>query len=321
MKISDVLYRLIGANPSTCPDEADILAYSENRLPATIRARLERHFVRCEDCREVLAFLGREPDLDKGAPLSEQAAAEQTARVLGLIRTDEARLRTERGRSTSAAVLQISLPRLVTLSLVGCALLAAVVYVITRQSQAEVAMEALRLAVQNKRPTPLRVSGGLEYSPYSITRGGGAENSGLHFNRALLKLQSAEQETAPTSDRLVLARIYLARGNVGDAKRALEILQQVASRGVVTAESLNDTGVAHFQLDDYETAIDYFSRALAKSPAYDEALFNRAIAEESANRIADARRDWEQFIAQSKDESWKMEARSRLKALGDGKIN
>jgi tetratricopeptide (TPR) repeat protein len=119
----------------------------------------------------------------------------------------------------------------------------------------------------------------------------------------------------------VLARIYLSRGKLEDSKRALEILSQMEARGVEPAESLNDTGVAYFQLRDNNTAIDYFSRSLARSPGYIEALFNRAVAEQGANRLADARKDWEQFLVQSKDEKWNAEAEKRLKTLDDAKSN
>jgi len=69
MRISDVLIRLIGARDPNCPNEADVLAYSEEKLSKRNRARVERHFAQCDDCRQVLAFLGRESEK---APLREQ---------------------------------------------------------------------------------------------------------------------------------------------------------------------------------------------------------------------------------------------------------
>jgi len=73
--------------------------------------------------------------------------------------------------------------------------------------------------------------------------------------------------------------------------------------------------VARLQLVNYDDAIVLFTRALAKSPRYDEALFNRAIAYRRLRRDAEARQDLQQFINQSTDESWKNEARSRLDTL------
>lgn len=320
MRISDVLYRLIGVNRPSCPHESDILAYSENRLSTNDRSRLESHIAGCEDCREILVFMGRE--VEKAAPVSAEAVSTQTARVLASIRAYELGSQMPENRRTVGVAPRISFVRFATVGLVMCAVLSAGIYfVMSNGSRPDAAMEALRLAVKDKRTTPLRVSGNLEYSAYSVKRGDDRDNTDLQFSRALLKLKSAEEETAAASDRLVLARIYLARGKLEDSKHALEILLQVEARGVETAESLSDTGVAYFQLQDNNTAIDYFSRSLAKSPGYIEALFNRAVAEQGANRLADARRDWEQFLAQSKDEKWNDEAGKRLKTLGDANPN
>jgi len=316
MRISDVLYSLIGVNRPSCPHESDILAYSENRLSTIARSRLESHIAGCEDCREVLVFMGRE--IEKPAPVSAESVSAQTAKVLASIRAYEIGTPMPQNRRTMSAAPRISFARFATVGLVMCAVLSAGIFLVMNNgSRPDAAMEALRLAVKEKRFTPLRVSGNFEYSVYSAKRGDDRDNTELQFTRALLKLKPAEAETAPASHRLLLACIYLSRGKLEDSKRALEILKQVEAQGVETAESLNDTGVAYFQLQDNSTAIDYFSRSLARSPGYIEALFNRAVAEQGANRLADAKRDWEQFLVQSKDERWNAEAGKRLKALGD----
>ena len=89
-------------------------------------------------------------------------------------------------------------------------------------------------------------------------------------------MRFAEKEAAPVNDKLVLARVYLARGTREDARHALILLDQLAARGVAAPEAFNDTGVAQFELGNYEDAIADFTKALAKAPSYDEALFNRA---------------------------------------------
>ncbi|HSB08033.1 MAG TPA: tetratricopeptide repeat protein [Blastocatellia bacterium] len=315
MAMSDVLYRLIGRRSPNCPNEAEILAYSENKLSRTSYARFERHFAECEDCRESLAFVGRGLD-HGGAQPSEALVSTQTERVLNYIRIDEINRSARKGAARAWPGFQISYARLATVGLVICAIVAAGVYVIMpKQSAAGAGMEAFKLAVRDNRRIPERVSGGLSYSPYSITRGDDRLGDDLYFDRALAKLTTAEQENAPAEDRLVLARVYLARGRIGDFRRALEILRQLAARGVETPEALNDTGVAHLELGQYDEATAYFTRALAKAPAYDEALFNRALSEQGAGRNDNARRDWQQFIDQSKDEKWKAEGRVHLKDL------
>ena len=317
MKISDVLIQLIGARDPDCPSEADVLAYSENKLSPRNRAQLERHFVDCYDCRELLALLGRESE-EAPDQVAEEAVAAQTARVLGYIRTDELAHGKPATKRRAAAGFSISYPRLASVGLVVCAIAVAGVFLMTRDQAPADAMEALKLAVKDARYSQARVSGGLDYSRFAGTRRGPGDpnDRDFQFDRALGKLRTAEQDNAPVKRRLVLARIHLARGTREDAKSALAILNQLAARGVDTAEALNDTGVAQFQLDNYDEAIGYFSKALQKSPAYYEALFNRALAEERAHRDDDARRDWQQFIEHSPDESWKAEAREHLNSLG-----
>jgi tetratricopeptide (TPR) repeat protein len=131
---------------------------------------------------------------------------------------------------------------------------------------------------------------------------------------------AAEKPNATVEDRQTLARVYLARETSEYAGKALAIIDQLLAGGVRTPELLNDKGVALFQLDKYDDAIALFGEALAKSPSYNEALFNRALVEEHAGRNEDARRDWKQFISESSDEKWKTEAQSRLNSL-DGPGN
>jgi tetratricopeptide (TPR) repeat protein len=315
MRISDSLARLIGAVDPNCPDEDALFAYFENNVPPDKRARFERHFAGCADCRELLALVARESD-NTTAPLTEAAVTEQTNRVLGYIRADERIPREPIQKARSAGGFYISYPRLASAGLVMCVIAIAAIFLLTSTPKpADAAMDALKLAVKDARYTEARVSGGLAYSTYASTRGGGSNDDDMNFNRAIDKLKPAEQENGSLNDKLVLARVYLARGKHGDAKHALVILNQLAARGVETREALNDTGVAELQLDHYDAAIEYFSRALAKSPILGEALFNRALAEERAHSDSDAARDWREFIDQSPDDNWKIEARSHLKSL------
>jgi tetratricopeptide (TPR) repeat protein len=316
MRISDILLRLIGARDPNCPNEADVLAYSENRLSTRSRAQVERHFADCHDCRQVLAFLGRESE-EAAAQLTEEAVSAQTDRVLAYIQNDERNRSKPAQKARAAAGFYISYPRLASVGLVICAIAVAGVFMFTGgQSPADAAMDALRLAGKDARYTEARVSGGFDHSRYAgTTRGDDSNHDDLLLSRAENKVKAAAQEPAAVEARLVLARVYLARGTREDAKRALEILDQLARSGVETAEALNDMGVAQFQLNKYQEAIDDFGKALAKSPGYDEALFNRALAEQRDHRDDEATQDWQRFINQSSDENWKNEARNYLNRL------
>ena len=321
MSISDTLVRLVGAVDPNCPDEDDLFAYFESKLPTHRRARFERHFAYCDDCRELFALVGRESD-SRPAPLTDEAVEEQTNRVLGYIKSDERTLNKPAQQARAAGGFYISYPKLASAGLAICLIAVAVFFLPTStQKPADAAMDALKLAVKDARYTEARVSGGLAYSRYAVTRGGGGNDDDLQFSRAMEKLKPAEQENAPVNDRLVLARVYLARGTHEGAARALAILNQLTGRQVETPEALSDTGVAELQLNSYDAAIEYFSKALAKSPNYGEALFNRALAEERAHRDSDALRDWQQFIDQPPDDNWKAEARLHLNSLGGTRLH
>ena len=321
MRISDVLIRLIGARDPNCPQEADFLAYSEDRLSNRNRARVERHFAQCDDCRQVLAFLGRESE-EAPAPFTEKAVSDQTDRVLAYIQKDE-RERTKPAKKARASVgFYISYPKLASVGLLICAIAIGGVFLFTRaQSPAHAGMAALKLGLKDGRYTEARISR-LDHSRYvGPTRGGDSNNDDLHFDRAENKVKVAAQDPAAVDAQLMLARIHLARATREDAKQALAILNQIAARGVETPETLNDIGVAQFQLEKYDDAVAYFTKALAKSPVYNEALFNRALAEELARHNEDARGDWQEFIKKSSDDSWNNEARAHLSRLAGATDN
>lgn len=319
MKITDVLLLALGVNDQKCPSEVDVLAYSENKLSTRRRVRVERHFAGCDGCRQLLTFLGQE-SLEKAPALSQAEVTEQANRVLGYIRNDE-RNRTRSAQKARPTGSHISYPRLAMVGSVVCAIVIAAGFLLARrEALADVGMEALKLGLKDQRRTEARISGGLEHSRYAgVTRGERANDDNLLFDRALGKLRSAEQENAPADERLVLARVYLARGTRSDVDHAFTILNQLSAHGVETAEVLNDTGVALMQRDEYDQAIEFFMRALAKATNYDEALFNKALAEERVHNNDDAKRDWQQFIDQAPNEKWKAEAADHMKALSRGR--
>lgn len=316
MKIIDLILRTFSTRDPNCPSEASVLAYSENKLSTRRRVRVERHFAGCDDCRQLLTFLGQE-SVETAPPLSQGEVSEQANRVLGYIGNDERSRTRSAQKARPESGFHISYPRLATVGLVVCAIVIAAGFLLARrQAPADAGMEALRLGLKDQRRTEARISGGLEHSRYTgVTRGNDANDDNLHFDRALGKLRSAEQENAPANQRLVLARVYLARGTRSDIDHAFKILNQLSAQGVETAEVLNDTGVAYMQRDDYDKAIEFFTRALAKAPNYDEALFNKALAEERVHHNDDAKRDWQQFTDQASNEKWKAEAADHVKTL------
>jgi tetratricopeptide (TPR) repeat protein len=333
MRLIVSLYRLFaGKRPETdsdavlapashCPHEAEILTYSEGKLSNRTRAELESHFVNCNDCRSLLMMLARfnsEPS-EVASPISEDGVKKQTARILAFIEADERKrsfpLRETNGQKQVQRGRKgffVSYPQLVAAALVICAIAAGVIgLLISNEKPKASAREALAKAMKDERRGETRISGGLEYSPHPSTRGT-VESDDLQLNRAFNKWKFAESDNAPAEARLNLARVHLAFAKPDHARRALVILEQLMARGIESHEVLNDLGVAKFQLHDYEEAVAHFNKALEKKPDYSEALFNRALAEESLGRYSDAKQSWQQFINLSSDANWKEEAERHL---------
>jgi tetratricopeptide (TPR) repeat protein len=304
------------AGAGVCPLESDILNYTENRLSAGRRARLNQHFATCQDCRELLVLLARFPEAEiaEQPPLSNAEIQQQTARVLQLAEQNGGRKSAPAPRLTWAYRFRVPLAAAMVLV---CALLVGGIYLMTRsESASESARRSLAAAMKDERRSAARLSGGFDYSPYvSTTRGADDESPDLKLNLALSQLRSAEAENAPAEMRQMLARAYLAFDRSDYAQQAEAILESLRARNVQTAELFNDLGVAQYQLQKFDAAASSFGRALEINPTYSEALFNRALTMESAGRDADAQRDWEQFLTSTHDAKWQAEAEHHLGGL------
>ncbi|HEX5732332.1 MAG TPA: tetratricopeptide repeat protein [Blastocatellia bacterium] len=309
---------------SECPHEAELLAYSLNRLPQYRREQFESHFVGCNDCRDFLALFARTADDATEhdiKPLTDSAIKNQASRILTYIKEDDFNRRQTRGGKQSVkgliAGLFGSTRQLATAGLMVSAIAVGSVYFLTKgEPENVVAMEAIALATKDNRRIEPRLSGGLPFSSYpSVTRssdeGQDSQAAKWQFDRAQSQVQFAEDASAPAEDRLALARVYLARGEADYTRRALAILEQLAAGPNPSAEVLNDTGVALYQLKRYSEAVDYFTRALEKAPSFEESLFNRALTKHKAGNWAEALEDWGRFIEVTSNEKWKEEAQKR----------
>ena len=307
-----------------CPNEAQILTYSEGKLSLRMRTELENHFTICNDCRSLLVLLARfnnEP-FENATPISEEGVKKQTARILTFIENDEQKRNTATREGGKQAWIPrekkgffVSYPQLAMAALVICAISAGLlVWQISRQNSETAAMQKLAQAMKEERRSETRISGGFDYSPHPVTRGS-AESDDLPFRRALNELKSTDDDSASVGERLALVRIHLAFEKPEHTQQAFDILGQLMSKGVESPELLNDHGVANYQFHKYNLAIEDFNKALEKKPDYPEALFNKALAEERAGRYQDARQSWQQFIKLPSDTKWIDEAEKRLNAL------
>jgi tetratricopeptide (TPR) repeat protein len=348
MNLTEAIQRLVGRpghnfkqdpEPAqTCPDENEILSYREGGLSPRHRTQLEKHFARCAECRELLALSaqfdegqmldgqmseGRIDETDMAAAtLPEDLVKKQAARILAFIEADELKHRdpvvTPRARAQKAgakAGFYISYSYLAVAAMLILAIAVASIYFATRSSSPELAgMQKLAQAMKEGRRSEARISGELPYARYSATRGVAASDN-IQYDEALSKLKSAEAKDAPASERLALARVYLARNEGDDVDRAHRILSHLVAGGADSPQLFNDLGVAEYHLKNYSAAINNFDKALAKSPGFSEALFNKALAEQRASLYERAKEDWKRFIASTSDERWKAEAERHLESV------
>ena len=309
------------SNPARrdCPHESDVMAYLQNRMPERDRGRMEKHFADCDGCRELFAYFARVPNEQLSEADSvltqpaEEEVKEQAAKVFAYIERDTVGARDLGERKKGGFYL--SYPQLAAAALVFCAIAIGVVFWMTSgPSPEKSAMQMLAQALKDGRGTPARISGNLPHSDYTANRGAG-EADHIQLERALATLKFAEKESAPADARQALARVHLAFNRPERARQALAILEQLTARGGQSPDLFNDIGVAWFQLGEYDKAIDSFTKALAISQNHNEALFNRALAEERAHRYSDAEYDWRRFISVASDDRWRAEAERSLNLL------
>ena len=326
-KLRLVGYSLSGSDKTIqCPDEADLLSYAEKRLSPARRANLEGHIGNCDDCRESLALFarisGEETESAEAVDpsISDELIRRQTDRVLAFIALDEENQLPPRPRREPVKLAKpqrsgFSLSY-AQLSFVATLVIVAAVginYMATGSVEAQMEGTLTKALELDRRITP-RISGRREHSPNSVTRGASNTEEEL-FDFAIDKLKFAEKESAPTKARQILARVYLSRDKPDDSDKALNILRELVTRPDVTPEIWNDLGVAFYQSRNMDEAIRAFSEAIVQKPGYQEALFNRGLANKDAKNYHAASRDFNQFLELSSDEKWNQEAQEWLDKL------
>jgi CHAT domain-containing protein len=178
------------------------------------------------------------------------------------------------------------------------------------QSPAERATEALVEAYSERRLIVARLSGGFfagEFDPGSDQEAN-IDTGKLKAAREFL--QSAKPDDAETKH--AHARMLLSSR---ESKKAIFLLRPLAAEKGASAEAHNDFGACLLEQDDTEGALDAFNRALEKSPAMPEALFNRAICYQRLQLRDAARDDLARLLGVERDDGWIAETRSRLEEV------
>src|SRR5690606_38158353 len=160
-------------------------------------------------------------------------------------------------------------------------------YLIANRGGEDVVLAELNRAYSAERPLEARISG-LEHAPKTDRRGGTPAGVDTHArNRAerIAADELAENDTDAARHRL--ARVYLAKGETGEA---LRLLERVTRQEPANAQAHNDLAVAYMasadaldaddggrKLEFLALALDHLERASAAEPELAEPRFNRAL--------------------------------------------
>jgi CHAT domain-containing protein/tetratricopeptide (TPR) repeat protein len=109
---------------------------------------------------------------------------------------------------------------------------------------------------------------------------------------------------------------------LGKSERAVATLERAAAGNPRNAAILSDLAAAYLvrakamnQPVDLIAALDAAERAVEQSPAYLEARFNRALAQQGLSLFAQALRGWREYVDREKDSGWSGESKSALASL------
>src|ERR1041385_6379761 len=197
-----------------------------------------------------------------------------------------------------------------------------------RQSDVDKGLLALNAAYREGRPIEPRISG-LNYAPYSTTRGPGTERVDQNeLRRAELTLLEALNKEPSPQVQHALGKVYLAKGQFDDAIKQFE----EALKAQPNAQLYSDLGAAWFEkgkadlnqdpgkaMEELGRSNENLTKALELNPNALEALFNRALSREALKLDPQSEEDWHQYLQKDPNSQWAEEARRHLKLLEERK--
>ena len=198
-----------------------------------------------------------------------------------------------------------------------------------RQSDVDKGLLALNAAYKNERPIESRISG-LNYAPYSTTRGPGMEGIDQNeLRRAELTLLDALNKQPTPAGQHALGKVYLAKKQFDDAIKHFE---EALKGQPNNAQLYNDLGAAWFEkgrfdldkepgegLKNLGRSQENLTKALELNPNALESVFNRALSREALKLYSQAEEDWRLFIQKDPNSPWAEEARRHLRLLEERK--
>lgn len=191
------------------------------------------------------------------------------------------------------------------------------------ESDIERGLAALNKAMTSgERPVEARMTG-MDYAPYSSTRGGPQEKVDKDsLRRAERLIGSGYDEEASPEARHAMGRLHLARREFNDA---IEQLEAALAAKPNDAQVQNDLGAAYLEkakatqgresAEALDRALALFDGALRANDSLLSAIFNRALARERLKAYDQAAQDWQLYIDKETDPRWKQEAEQGLRRI------
>jgi tetratricopeptide (TPR) repeat protein len=198
-------------------------------------------------------------------------------------------------------------------------------YLIAHRDTSDAVIAELDRAYTTERPLEGRITG-LGHAPKTDRRGGeplGMDTLARNRAERIASDNLAEQDS--DAARHGLARVYLAKGEVGEA---LRLLERVTRQQPENAQALSDLGVAYMEsaaaleeadggrkMDFYARALTQFERSISADPKLAEPRFNRALVLGHMGTSGEEANAWRDYLKLDSSSPWAQEARERLAAL------
>src|SRR5579864_1560956 len=264
------------------PDAERLAEYADSLLPADARTEIERHLIACPDCRAVVAETMVCAERERIAE-SHHANPSSSARV--------SPFRSRPWVRGVAATLAAAAVLFVAARVVRPPWLEGVIGF--RSDPPELRELIAVLGNAPVRPVDARLPGGFKYAPpRSPTRGAGApgpreSETSPDVRIAAAKIEKLAQQGGPGSFPEALGLAYLA---LGRPDRTVAVLESSPSPSTNALTTLAAAYLARGEPGDALRAVGAARKALDRSPADQAAAFDYALALERANLLEEARR-------------------------------
>ena len=155
-----------------------------------------------------------------------------------------------------------------------------------------------------------------------ISNGPSSGSDSFAYTRIARDVENDFHARPSPPTRAAMALVDLSAGKTDAAVRLLEMAVAGSPSGAARAGYLNDLAVAHLaraaalgEPHEIVLALDLASEALDADPALHAACFNRALALEQLQLVAQARRVWHSCARGEPDAEWQAEIDRHLSAL------